>query len=108
MVLIRECDDTGKVISLTNSDERNKLRRDCLRHATRPNWEVYELGLFGRRVLEELSSGSETNSNNSDGSDSDCVFLHATSRSDHRREVVWRFVVIYLLRIVLLIKILCV
>jgi len=48
MVLIGECDDTGKMVSLTNSEERNLLRRDCLKHATRPSgcidWEAFEIG----------------------------------------------------------------
>jgi len=49
MVLIRECDDTGKVINPTDPTERDQLRRDCLRHATKPNsvidWEAYQLEL---------------------------------------------------------------
>lgn len=69
------------VLSPTNSEERDRLRRDCLRHATRPNvvidWEVYELGLNGGGLFDELSTDSDSDS--SDGSDSDCVFLYATS-----------------------------
>jgi len=79
MVSIRVCDDLGKVIDPTYPTERNQLRNDCLRHATRPNgiidWEVYNLGLYGGNLLSDLSS------DNSDGlsSDSDCVLLYATS-----------------------------
>jgi len=55
MVLIKECDDTSKAISPTNSNERNQLRSDYLKHARWSNdsidWEAYELGLFGCRVL---------------------------------------------------------
>lgn len=58
---------------------------DCLKHATRPNglidWDVYKFGLFGHRVLSDLSSDSDTSS------DSNCVFLYATSGADHKGEV---------------------
>jgi hypothetical protein len=71
------------VISPTNSVERDQLKRDCSRHAAWPNglidWEAYELGLHGHNLFSDLSSDSD----NSDcsGSDSDCVFLYANSRT---------------------------
>jgi hypothetical protein len=89
MVLIMECDDTGRVISPTNSVERDHLRRDCLRRARRPNglidWQAYELGIFGHRFFEDLSSDSDTSSDSS-SSDSDCVFLYATLGTVHKGE----------------------
>jgi len=67
----------------TNSAEKDKLKRDCLTHATKPNgvidWEVYELGLHGHNLFSALSSDSD--SIGSSGSD-DCVFLYATSGID--------------------------
>jgi hypothetical protein len=81
MVLIRECDDTGRVISPTNSAINDQLKRDCLRNATRLNglidWEVYELGLHGHNLFSDLSSDSDNSG--SSGRDSDCVLLYATS-----------------------------
>jgi len=89
MVLIRECDDSGRVISPTNSVERDQLKRDCLRHATRLNglidWGAYELGLHGHNLFSDLSSDSD-NSDGS-GSDSDCVFLYATLEMDPKGEI---------------------
>jgi len=80
MVLIRDCDKSSRVISPTNSEERDKLRKYCLKHETHPNrvidWEVYELGLNGDRLFGELSTDSDSGSG--DGSDSDCVFLYST------------------------------
>jgi len=87
MVLIRECDDSGKVIDPTDHAERGRLRNDCLRHATRPNgvidWEVYNLGLYGEILLSDLSSDTKDSS----GKDSDCVYLSATSGTDHKEDV---------------------
>jgi len=41
----------------TNSAEKDKLKRDCLTHATKPNgvidWEVYELGLHGHNLFRQ-------------------------------------------------------
>jgi len=49
MVVIRDCDGEGRVIPPSCDLEKNQLRRDCLRHATRFNgvidWEVYHLVL---------------------------------------------------------------
>jgi hypothetical protein len=46
MVLIRECDETGRVIALTTRDEKSRLWRDSTNHAKRPdgyvNWVVFE------------------------------------------------------------------
>lgn len=76
--MIRECDDTGKVISPTNFVERDQLRKECLRHATRQNgfidWEAYQLGFYGHKLFNYVSSDID-----SSGSDSDYVFLYATS-----------------------------
>ena len=45
MVLIRECDEEGRLIRPTDTVERDQLRKECLRHATGPNgiinWDVY-------------------------------------------------------------------
>jgi hypothetical protein len=79
MVLIRECDGEGKLIQPSDSIEKDFLRKECLRHATGPdgiiNWDVYYSGLHGEELFSDLSSESDTNSD----SDSDCVFLSATS-----------------------------
>jgi hypothetical protein len=79
MVLIRECDGEGKLIQPSDPTEKDRLRKECLKHATGPdriiNWDVYYSGLFGEELFSDLSSESDTNS----GSDSDCVFLSATS-----------------------------
>jgi len=87
MVLIRECDDTGKVIDPTDPPERDQLKKDFLRHATRPNgiidWEAYNLGLYGKNLFSDLSSDSSDGS----GSGSDCLFLNATSGTDPKEEV---------------------
>jgi len=37
MVVIRECDEMGREIRPVNPLDREKLRRDCLRHATQSN-----------------------------------------------------------------------
>lgn len=56
-----------------------------MRHASRLNgaidWEAYELGYFGHRIIEELSSNSDNNNRDSSDSndDSDCVFIYSTS-----------------------------
>jgi len=92
--LIRECDDSGKVIDPTDPAERGQLRKDCLRHATWTNgvidWEVYNLGLYGEKILSDLSSEN----NDSSGSDSDCVFLSATSGT-YRKENVCREICLF-------------
>jgi len=79
MVLIRECDEVGKLIYPTDPAERDRLKKDCLRHATGPNriidWDVYNLGFYREDLFGDLSSESSVTS----GSDSDCVFLSATS-----------------------------
>jgi hypothetical protein len=62
--------------------------------------EAYELGFLGCRVLGALSSDSDTSSDSS-GSDSDCVFLYATSGAYHKGEVVMKSVVIRLPRLFL-------
>jgi len=77
----------GKVIDPTDPAERDQLKKDCVRHATRPNgvidWEAYNLGLYGENLFSDLSS------DNSDGlgSGSDCVFLYSTSGIDPKEEV---------------------
>jgi len=79
MVVIWECDERGREIYPADPLERAQLRRDCLRHATRPNglidWEAYNSSYFGHMSISDLSS--ECSSDDSD--DSDCVFLYATS-----------------------------
>jgi hypothetical protein len=79
MVLIRECDGEGRLIQPSDPIEKDRLRKECLRHATGPdeiiNWDVYYNGLLGEELFSDLSSESGTNS----GSDSDCVFLYSTS-----------------------------
>ena len=37
MVLITECNELGRVIDPTNPAERDQLRKDCLKQATRSN-----------------------------------------------------------------------
>jgi hypothetical protein len=37
MVLIRDCDEDGKLICPTDPNERDQLRKECLRHATGPD-----------------------------------------------------------------------
>jgi len=87
MVLIGECDDTSKVIDPTDLAKRDQLKKDCLRHATRPNgvidWRAYNLGLYGEHLFIDLSSDSSDGS----GSGSDCVFLYATSGTNPNEEV---------------------
>jgi hypothetical protein len=77
MVLIRECDESGKVIDPTDPAEREQLRKDCLRHATGPNgvidWVVYNLGLYGENLFSDLSSESSVDS--SSDSDYDSLLL---------------------------------
>jgi hypothetical protein len=55
MVLIRECDEKGKLIHPTNPSEKDQLRKECLRHATGPNrvidWDIYYQGLHGEESL---------------------------------------------------------
>jgi len=79
MVVIRECDERGREIYPADPLERAQLRRDCLRHATRPNglidWEAYDSSYFGHMTFSNLS----TESSSDDYDDSDCVFLYATS-----------------------------
>lgn len=79
MVLIRECDGEGWVIPHATSTERDQFKRDCLRHATRPNgvidWDAYELALHGKDMFSALSIDSDSSSS----SDSDYVFLYAKS-----------------------------
>jgi hypothetical protein len=86
MVLIRECDKDGKLIYPTDPAERDQLRKECLRHATGPdgviNWDTYYLGLQGEKLFSDLSSESSINS----GSDSDCVFLFATSGTNRKED----------------------
>jgi hypothetical protein len=89
MVLIRECDEEGKLIHPTDPAERDQLRKECLRHATGPdgiiNWDTYYLGLHGEDLFSELSGESSVNS----GSDSDCVFLSATSGTQCKEDDCW-------------------
>jgi hypothetical protein len=86
MVLIRECDDEGKLVSPTEPAERDQLRKECLRHATRPDgiidWDKYYLGLHGEDLFSALSSNSSVNSSR----DSDCVFLSATSGTQCKKD----------------------
>lgn len=78
------------MISPSNSVERDQLRKDCLKHATRSNglidWEAYELGLYDHRIVEDLASHNVSSSNSS-GSDNACVFFNATPGTDHKKEL---------------------
>lgn len=86
MVLIRECDEKGRVIPTIDPVEKNRLRKECLKHATGPDgmidWDVYYDGLFGEDLFSDLSSESSANS----GSDSDCVLLSATSGTNRKED----------------------
>jgi hypothetical protein len=79
MVLIRECDEEGKLVQPTE-------RKKCLRHAIGPdgviNWDIYHEGLLGEELFSDLSSESSANL----GSDSDCVFLYATSGTNRKED----------------------
>jgi hypothetical protein len=86
MVLIRDCDADGKLISPTDPNERDQLRKECLRHATGPDgiidWDKYYFGLHGEELFSDLSSDSSVDS----GRDSDCVILSATPGTQGRQE----------------------
>jgi len=79
MVVIRECNELGNAINPTNPAERDQLKKDCLRHATRSNgvidWEAYEIALYEKPLFSDVSSESSASSS----SDIDCVFLYANS-----------------------------
>jgi len=87
MVVLRDCNESGMVISPTDSEGRDKLQRDCLRHATSPNWvidwDVFQIALLCHKFSDDLSSDSSS----SDGSDSDCVFLYSTLGPIQDKEV---------------------
>lgn len=62
IVFVRDYDELGRVISPTNYEERDKLRKDFLKHATQSNgvidWDVFQLALLGHRILSDLLSDS--------------------------------------------------
>lgn len=86
MVLIRECYEKGRLVRPIDPVEKNRMRKECLKHATGPdgiiNWDTYYDGLFGEELFSDLSSESSANS----GSDSDCVFLSTTSGPNHKED----------------------
>jgi len=89
MVVNRVCDGSGRVVSRTNFEDKNELRKSCLRHATRPNgvieWDVFETTLLGHRIPLDFSSDSSSGVGSD--SDSDCVFLYSKPRSSQGNEI---------------------
>jgi hypothetical protein len=79
------CED-GKLICPTDPNERDQLRKECLRHATGPDgiidWDKYYFGLHGEELFSDLSSDSSVDS----GRDSDCVILSATPGTQCRQD----------------------
>jgi len=71
----------------TNPAERDELKRDCLKHATMSNglidWEAYEIALYGNPLFSDVSSESSASSS----SDSDCIFLYATSGTNPKEDL---------------------
>jgi hypothetical protein len=66
--------------------EKNRLRKECLKHATGTdgmiNWDMYYDGLLGEELFSDLSSESSANS----GSESECVLLSATSGANRKED----------------------
>lgn len=82
MVLLRECDEEGNYIIPSDPVERDRLRRECTKHATGPDgfvdWEAFHLGFYGESLFSDLSSDSDSSR------DSDCVIISASSGTSYR------------------------
>ena len=85
--MIKECDKSGKVINPTKPAEKDQLKRDCLRHATRSNnlidWKAYEIALYGKPLFSDVFGESSASSS----SDSDYIFLYATLGTDPKEDL---------------------
>ncbi|KEH26360.1 hypothetical protein MTR_6g053030 [Medicago truncatula] len=79
MVVVRECDERGRELPPSNPLDRQKLRLQCLKHATRGSglidWKVYDYTYFSHMTFSDISSESDC----SEYDDSDCVLLYSTS-----------------------------
>ncbi|RHN41169.1 hypothetical protein MtrunA17_Chr8g0363161 [Medicago truncatula] len=79
MVVVRECDESGREVFPSDPLDRQRLRLQCLNHATRKNglidWKVYDSTYFSHMTFSDISSESDC----SDSDDSDCVLLYSTS-----------------------------
>ncbi|RHN40827.1 hypothetical protein MtrunA17_Chr8g0359141 [Medicago truncatula] len=88
MVVVRECDEKGIELVPSNPLDRQKLRLQCLKHATRKNglidWEVYDSTYFSHMNFSDISSESDC----SESDDSDCVLLYSTSGNSLGKEIV--------------------
>lgn len=87
MVVVRECDESGREVFPSDPLDRQKLRLQCLNHATQKNglidWKVYDSTYFSHMTFSDISSESGC----SDSDNSDCVLLYSTSGTSRGKEI---------------------
>jgi hypothetical protein len=83
MVVIRECDESGRVMVPSTAEAKREIWNQCLKHVKRPNGtfdlNALETRYFGHPLFSDMSSSSDSDGNSS--SDSDCVFLYSSPGS---------------------------
>lgn len=88
MVILRDCDELGRVISPITKEEKRELWNQAIRHAKRPNGtidlEILKTNYLGHPLFSNLSTSSDSDGGNN--TDSDCVLLFSSSRSSHDRQ----------------------